>query len=92
MASIKTRDIRLIIQQKGLERGVQEILEAQNDMIKDQNRNLLMLAQMFDKMQTVVQQVVNIAGDVKSAVDEVNKKAQHTELGVSTQSLGEGDD
>lgn len=90
--ALKTRDIRLIIKQMGLEQGTIKVLEAQNEMLVDINRNMILLAQMQDKIVDNMQIVLNIGGDMKKLGEELTKERAHEEQGVSTQSLGEGEE
>lgn len=86
---IKARDIRIIIQQKGMEVGVIHILEGITEQQLAQKAEILALAKMFAEMINTMQNVVGVAGHMKDAVDKLRGAAEDEDgLGESTQSIG----
>lgn len=97
---MKTRDIRIIIKNAGSEmHGVVSVLERLNEEIQQQSRDTKELAHMFDKLTDNMNAMLLVADNMKQfadkflidkkAADSIGKERAHSDLGVSTQSLGE---
>lgn len=87
---MKTRDIKDIIKNRGLERGTLFVLESQNEQIIALHRGLKDCAVAIDKVIDIVGTLVQVGENMKSTIEKVNKQVgeDRYELGDNTQMIG----
>ena len=85
---MKTREIKTLITNMGYERGSVHVLEALNEKINQQSRDLKELAHMFDKMIDSMDGMMTVAGRMKETIDKFGAEQAEEDLGASTQGIG----
>lgn len=90
---MKTNMIQDVLRNKGFERGVQYILEQQNEDIATIKKNMLALANMFNQMTDSLNNVVRGTEGMKLHLEKQMKKAgilvEADDLPANTKRLGE---
>ena len=89
--AFKTRQIEQIILEKGFERGIKFVVEAQNETIRELRKSITEMAQQQMQMIDTMANVVNGAGAMKAEFEKQMKKAGLVEpqddMGPNTQDL-----
>jgi len=84
---MKTREIRERVKAMGFERGVVYCMEAMNEKIIQQQRDLRELAAYFDNLVNSMQGVIAVAGRMKETIEGMQNPAEAELLGPNTNSL-----
>ena len=88
----KTRDVKAVLQEKGIERGTQHLFEILFEAKAEQQRQLVELGNQMLHIAEIIENFVGVADNMKKVIDKFKEPEDKYEFGDNTNAIGRRDD